>query len=181
MNKSKTFIMTDVEARLKEKAANSRGARGPDGDSWDLSTVQKMFHLYNLKPAVIDYEDNIDDITAKDKEILRLKQEKEFLEKQNSKLKEKNEFLVRQDKARSIEHSNLIADYYLIKKRYNDLLLNQPKNSTPTDLKEFVSISSVILKVMHPDKNQKFLKSLTEEQARQYNQFVSFLLDKLKR
>ena len=172
--------MTDVKARLKEKVANSRGARGQDGDSWDLKTVQQMFYVYNLEPAVMDHEDNIDGITAKDKEILRLKQEKEFLEKQNSKLKEKNEFLVKQDKARSIEHSNLIADFYLIKKRYNDLLLNQPKNSIPTDLKEFVSITSVILKVMHPDKNQEFLKSLTKEQVRQYNQFVSFLLDKLK-
>ena len=60
--------------------------------------------------------------------------------------------------------------------------LNRQKqlNRDPKSLDSFKVITNIILKVTHPDKNQEYLNSLSEEQRHNYNEFVAFLLSQLK-
>ena len=82
-----------------------------------------------------------------------------------------------------LEHSRLNHAYEALRREYDSLKNNPSSNrfSNEHDLEEFMEISNVILKIIHPDKNHAFLQSLSDEEVSNYNQFVAYLLQEFKK
>ena len=173
------------------KEEQGRGDQGFQGDmiilnqlgGWNVR-VKTMNNPSGLQGIITTkYTEKDVKLLEANRKIKSLERKIESLEVSREDMKNQLNSMVINNNMIRLEHSRLNHAYEALRREYDSLKNNPSSNrfSNEHDLEEFMEISNVILKIIHPDKNHAFLQSLSDEEVSNYNQFVAYPLQEFKK
>ena len=184
----------DNDEKNFDQLLEDKQVRGDQGLQGDMITISQ-YGGWNMRVNRTNNPSGLQGIittkyTEKDVKLLEANRKIKSLERKIESLEvsrqhiknELNSMVINNNMIRN-EHARLNYAYEALRREYESLKNNPSNNksSNQHDLDEFMEISKVILKIVHPDKNQKFLQSLSEEEVSNYNRFVAYLLQELRK
>ena len=181
----------NLDQLQEDKQVRGSGDQGLQGDMITISQLGG----WNVRVKTMNNPSGVQGIittkyTEKDVKLLQANRKIKALETQVARLEQSRKHL-KDELNSTINNYNVIRND-LVKLSYTyealwheyESLKNNPSSSrfsNEHDLEEFMEISNVILKIIHPDKNHAYLQSLSEEEVSNYNQFVAYLLQEFRK